>query len=143
MSIYESRVACVVPCRGYSLLLLQVLGELSSKGCGCVMVVDAEKRLLGTFTDGDLRRTLQHRQAQVLLEAHPRVALAAWLLLLIMEGFSFSDGYGSYAESQMHTGDGHQGPGGNEYDPAHLLQQPQSHRRHAGKPPVLPRLTSL
>ena len=44
---------------------LQVLAELSSKGCGCVLVVDSEWQLLGTFTDGDLRRSLQTRRAQV------------------------------------------------------------------------------
>lgn len=46
--------------------LLQVLRELSAKGCGCVLVVDQERRLLGTFTDGDLRRTLQQKEAQVI-----------------------------------------------------------------------------
>lgn len=39
--------------------LIDVLHELSSKRCGCLLVVDAEKRLLGVFTDGDLRRSLQ------------------------------------------------------------------------------------
>lgn len=27
--------------------------------CGCVLVADAEQRLEGIFTDGDLRRSLQ------------------------------------------------------------------------------------
>ncbi|KAI3431313.1 hypothetical protein D9Q98_004371 [Chlorella vulgaris] len=40
-------------------LMPQVLVELTSKGCGCVLVADAELRLFGIFTDGDLRRTLQ------------------------------------------------------------------------------------
>ena len=44
---------------------MQVLGELSAKGCGCVLVVDSNRQLLGTFTDGDLRRSLQHRKAEV------------------------------------------------------------------------------
>lgn len=46
--------------------LAQALGELTSKGVGCLLVVDARAgKLLGTFTDGDLRRTLQGRGAQV------------------------------------------------------------------------------
>mmetsp|Transcript_34916 Transcript_34916/g.99003 ORF Transcript_34916/g.99003 Transcript_34916/m.99003 type:complete len:354 (+) Transcript_34916:77-1138(+) len=39
--------------------VVDTLVELSSKGCGCVLVTDSENKLLGTFTDGDLRRTLQ------------------------------------------------------------------------------------
>uniref|UniRef100_A0A061SPM1 Arabinose-5-phosphate isomerase n=1 Tax=Tetraselmis sp. GSL018 TaxID=582737 RepID=A0A061SPM1_9CHLO len=39
--------------------VVDTLVELSSKGCGCVLVVDNHNKLLGTFTDGDLRRTLQ------------------------------------------------------------------------------------
>lgn len=35
------------------------LVELTSKGCGCLLVIDEEFHLLGTFTDGDLRRTLK------------------------------------------------------------------------------------
>lgn len=38
--------------------LLETLEELNGKGFGCVLVVDGEGRLLGTFTDGDLRRRL-------------------------------------------------------------------------------------
>ncbi len=41
--------------------VMDILVELSSKGKGCVLVVEAldSKKLLGTFTDGDLRRSLQ------------------------------------------------------------------------------------
>lgn len=39
-------------------LLLNALVELSSKRCGCILIVDSEKRLLGIFTDGDLGRVL-------------------------------------------------------------------------------------
>ena len=35
------------------------LVELTSKGCGCLLVIDEEYHLIGTFTDGDLRRTLK------------------------------------------------------------------------------------
>jgi arabinose-5-phosphate isomerase len=39
--------------------LLDVLPELSAKRCGCLLVVDSNDVLLGIFTDGDLRRSLQ------------------------------------------------------------------------------------
>lgn len=39
-------------------LIMDQLVQLTSKGCGCLIVVDGYKRLIGTFTDGDLRRTL-------------------------------------------------------------------------------------
>ena len=45
--------------------ILQVLGELSAKRCGCVLVVCPQGTLLGTFTDGDLRRSLQKLGAAV------------------------------------------------------------------------------
>ena len=44
---------------------VQALGELSGKALGCLLVVGADGKLMGTFTDGDLRRTLQSRGAQV------------------------------------------------------------------------------
>ncbi|KAL0356386.1 UNVERIFIED_CONTAM: putative arabinose 5-phosphate isomerase [Sesamum radiatum] len=40
-------------------LIMDQLVELTSKGCGCLLVIDEEYHLLGTFTDGDLRRTLK------------------------------------------------------------------------------------
>ncbi|CAH8360230.1 unnamed protein product [Eruca vesicaria subsp. sativa] len=40
-------------------LIMDQLVELTSKGCGCLLVVDEGHRLIGTFTDGDLRRTLK------------------------------------------------------------------------------------
>ena len=39
--------------------VVDCLVEMSIKGCGCVLVVDSEDRLMGTFTDGDMRRALQ------------------------------------------------------------------------------------
>lgn len=39
--------------------LIDVLVELSNKKAGCVLVADENKKLLGIFTDGDLRRSLQ------------------------------------------------------------------------------------
>jgi arabinose-5-phosphate isomerase len=42
---------------------------MTRKGLGMTGVVDAEARLLGVFTDGDLRRTLD--DAQIDLRATP------------------------------------------------------------------------
>ncbi|KAJ8563318.1 hypothetical protein K7X08_031770 [Anisodus acutangulus] len=39
--------------------VMDQLVELTSKGCGCLLVIDDGFHLLGTFTDGDLRRTLK------------------------------------------------------------------------------------
>jgi arabinose-5-phosphate isomerase len=46
--------------------LRTTLVELSNKRCGCVLIVDENRHLLGIFTDGDLRRALQSRGANVL-----------------------------------------------------------------------------
>ena len=40
-------------------LLADILVELSNKRSGCICIVDKDKNLLGIFTDGDLRRSLQ------------------------------------------------------------------------------------
>ena len=40
-------------------LIMDQLVELISKGCGCLLVTDEEYHLLGTFTNGDLWRTLK------------------------------------------------------------------------------------
>lgn len=42
-------------------LIVQALLEMSGKGLGMTAVVDADDRLLGVYTDGDLRRTLEKR----------------------------------------------------------------------------------
>lgn len=47
-------------------LLMEILVELSHKRCGCILVVDEQKHLLGIFTDGDLRRSLQKFEARAL-----------------------------------------------------------------------------
>jgi arabinose-5-phosphate isomerase len=46
--------------------LQHALVELSNKRCGCILVADEENNLLGLFTDGDLRRTLQKMGGEVL-----------------------------------------------------------------------------
>lgn len=40
-------------------LIMDQLVELTSKGCGCLLVINDNYCLMGTFTDGDLRRTLK------------------------------------------------------------------------------------
>lgn len=47
--------------------LVEVLVDLSSKKCGCLIITGEQKDLLGIFTDGDLRRGLQ-REAGLILE---------------------------------------------------------------------------
>lgn len=47
-------------------LLIEKLVEFSAKNCGCLLVGDAQRRLIGIFTDGDLRRALQTYGASVL-----------------------------------------------------------------------------
>ncbi|MBC8022903.1 MAG: KpsF/GutQ family sugar-phosphate isomerase [Burkholderiales bacterium] len=49
--------------RADDLLLPTALDEMSRKGIGMTCVVDANDRLLGIFTDGDLRRTLEKRDS--------------------------------------------------------------------------------
>jgi len=46
--------------------LIDVLVELSNKKCGALLVSNAQKELLGIFTDGDLRRALQTQGSGVL-----------------------------------------------------------------------------
>lgn len=49
--------------------LQDVLNDFSNKRCGCLVVIDSEKKLKGIFTDGDLRRALQAKGEQVLKES--------------------------------------------------------------------------
>ena len=42
--------------------LVQALLEISNKGMAMTAVVDADQRILGVFTDGDLRRLVEHQQ---------------------------------------------------------------------------------
>ncbi|WOK91825.1 putative arabinose 5-phosphate isomerase [Canna indica] len=46
-------------------MIMDQLTELTSKGCGCLLVVDEMFHLIGTFTDGDLRRTLKASGAAI------------------------------------------------------------------------------
>ena len=51
-------VPAVAPEAGFS----EVMREMSSKGLGATAVVDAQRRVLGIFTDGDLRRLVEKGQ---------------------------------------------------------------------------------
>ncbi len=46
--------------------LVDVLVELSNKKCGCLLIVNATEKLIGIFTDGDLRRALQKHGPEAL-----------------------------------------------------------------------------
>ncbi|XP_024375343.1 probable arabinose 5-phosphate isomerase [Physcomitrium patens] len=51
-------------CRESDLIMDQLV-ELTVKGYGCLIVIDASNRLLGTFTDGDLRRALNSSRENI------------------------------------------------------------------------------
>ncbi len=48
--------------------LKDILPKLTSKGCGCKLIIDDQQRMLGIFTDGDLRRAIQSKGPEVLEE---------------------------------------------------------------------------
>jgi arabinose-5-phosphate isomerase len=50
-----------MPAVGPDTLLVDALMEMTRKGLGMTAVVDADHRLIGIFTDGDLRRAIDHR----------------------------------------------------------------------------------
>ncbi len=53
------RKGAQLPKSSQDTLMPEVILEMSRKGIGMTCVVDADDRLLGIFTDGDLRRTLE------------------------------------------------------------------------------------
>ena len=48
-----------VPVVGPETMLIEVMREMTRKGLGATAVADAERRVLGIFTDGDLRRLVE------------------------------------------------------------------------------------
>ncbi|HLI16851.1 MAG TPA: KpsF/GutQ family sugar-phosphate isomerase [Rhodanobacteraceae bacterium] len=69
-----------IPMVGVDATLTEALMEMSRKGLGMTAVVDSSQRLMGVFTDGDLRRTLDDdqmdlRSARVShsMSSHPKV----------------------------------------------------------------------
>lgn len=74
-------VPSVAPDAGFT----DLMREMSSKGLGATAVVDAERRVLGIFTDGDLRRLVAQGQdlrplrASDVMHANPRTLQASAL----------------------------------------------------------------
>jgi len=76
-------------------LLEKTLVSFTSKRCGCLIVIDKNKRLKGIFTDGDLRRALQEKGDRVLQQSMGQLMTAvpktidvyalAWDALKLME----------------------------------------------------------
>jgi arabinose-5-phosphate isomerase len=54
-----------IPCVADSASLGEALQEMTSKGLGMTGVVDGDGRLAGIFTDGDLRRVLDHGEVNI------------------------------------------------------------------------------
>lgn len=54
-----------VPCIGEDATLSEALVEMSRKRLGMTAIVDSQERLVGLFTDGDLRRTLDNAAVDV------------------------------------------------------------------------------
>lgn len=54
-----------IPCVADSVSLSEALLEMSKKGLGMTGIVDAGGKLAGIFTDGDLRRVLDHGEVNV------------------------------------------------------------------------------
>jgi arabinose-5-phosphate isomerase len=50
-----------VPAVGAEAMLSEAVLEISRKGLGMTAIVDREQRVLGIYTDGDLRRTLEKK----------------------------------------------------------------------------------
>ncbi|MBI5274087.1 MAG: KpsF/GutQ family sugar-phosphate isomerase [Chlamydiales bacterium] len=46
-------------------LLRDAIIELTNKKCGCILIIDDQGKLLGIFTDGDLRRSIQQYAEKV------------------------------------------------------------------------------
>ncbi|MDY0006612.1 MAG: KpsF/GutQ family sugar-phosphate isomerase [Spongiibacteraceae bacterium] len=88
-----------MPRVGPDKLLAEALVEMSSKGLGMTTVVDAQGSLLGLFTDGDLRRTVdqgidvRNTAIRDVMTPNPKTARAGMLAaeaLAIMDQFKIS-----------------------------------------------------
>jgi arabinose-5-phosphate isomerase len=53
------RSGAALPRVGPRASFIEMLGEMTGKGLGFAVVVDADGRALGIFTDGDLRRLIE------------------------------------------------------------------------------------
>jgi arabinose-5-phosphate isomerase len=54
-----------IPCIGADANLSTALVEMTRKGLGMTAIVDAQHRLLGVFTDGDLRRAVDNKNVDL------------------------------------------------------------------------------
>ena len=68
-----------IPCIGADASLSAALMEMTRKGLGMTAIVDTEQRLLGVFTDGDLRRAVDNKKIDLrttpvttLMTQHPK-----------------------------------------------------------------------
>jgi arabinose-5-phosphate isomerase len=88
-----------LPMVGEDAMLGDAILEISKKGVGMTAIVDEGQRVLGIYTDGDLRRTLEKKldfsatPVRGVMSAHPRCiapdALAAEAVH-VMEQYSIS-----------------------------------------------------
>ena len=68
-----------VPVVGPDTMLVEVMREMTRKGLGATAVADAERRVLGIFTDGDLRRLVEKGEdlraltAREVMHARPKL----------------------------------------------------------------------
>jgi arabinose-5-phosphate isomerase len=68
-----------VPVVGPETLLIEVMREMTRKGLGATAVADAERRVVGIFTDGDLRRLVEKGEdlraltAREVMHARPKL----------------------------------------------------------------------
>jgi len=68
-----------VPVVGPETMLVEVMREMTRKGLGATAVADAERRVLGIFTDGDLRRLVEKGEdlraltAREVMHARPKL----------------------------------------------------------------------
>lgn len=85
-----------IPCCSPDSKLVDTLVELSKKRCGCVLVTDKNQKLMGIFTDGDLRRALQNKGGSILENLMKELMTnaaktigpkdLAWKAMQVMEG---------------------------------------------------------
>ena len=64
------RSGSAVPCVGAQAGFIELMREMTDKGLGATAVADAEGRVLGIFTDGDLRRLVARGGDLRSLRAH-------------------------------------------------------------------------
>ncbi|NGX57082.1 MAG: Arabinose 5-phosphate isomerase KdsD [Candidatus Anoxychlamydiales bacterium] len=61
------------------LTIKDILNELSSKKCGCVLITDNKRQLKGIFTDGDLRRLIEKKDSLFLNEKIENVMTTSFI----------------------------------------------------------------